>query len=169
MNRFTKYSAAVLAAALIFSACDKEKDKVQVDIRMTDGPGDFQQVNIDLKEIRLKFANDTASWVTLNTNAGVYNLLDFQNGIDTLIATGQVVPEVLKEVRFVLGPNSTVMQDSIIYDLQTPSAESSGLKVKIDKDLLVDINTFVLDFDAALSIKQTGNGQFKLDPVIKLK
>lgn len=168
MNRFTFLMTATIAAIILF-ACKKDADKVRLDIRMTDGPGDYQQVNIDLKAIRVKTANDTSEWITLNTNAGVYNLLDFQNGIDTLIATGTVPAEILKEVRFVLGPNSTVMQDSIIYELVTPSAESSGLKIKIDKDLGLDINTFTLDFDAAQSVKQIGNGTFKLDPVIRLK
>jgi hypothetical protein len=61
------------------------------------------------------------------------------------------------------------MVDSSIYPLTTPSAQESGLKVKIDKDLGLDINTFVLDFDAAASVKLQGNGVYKLLPVIRLK
>ncbi|MBX2892511.1 MAG: DUF4382 domain-containing protein [Saprospiraceae bacterium] len=157
-----------------FFACTKDdnsgtKDLVALHIRLTDGPGDYQQVNVDIKEVRIKAANDTSQWVSLNTNAGIYNLLDFQNGVDTLLATGMVPADVLKEVRFILGPDNSVMVDSIVYPLQTPSAQQSGLKIKIDKSLNLDINTLTLDFDAEQSVVKTGNGGFILKPVIKVK
>jgi hypothetical protein len=158
--------------ALAFFACSKDDnqgDTTRLNIRMTDGPGPYDEVNVDIREVRVKMANDTSNWLSLNTNDGIYNLLDYQNGIDTLLATGVVPLDVLKEVRFVLGPNNTVVIDSVSYPLQTPSAESSGLKIKIDQSLAITADTFLLDFDALQSVKQTGNGTYKLDPVIKLK
>lgn len=154
-----------------FAACNKDDDKgsVTLNIRLTDGPGDYQQVNVDIQEVRIKSASDTAQWITLNTNAGIYNLLDFQNGVDTLLATGMVPSDVLKEVRFILGNDNSVMVDSVIHPLTTPSAQQSGLKIKIDKSLNLDINTLVLDFDAEQSIVETGNGGYILKPVIKIK
>ncbi|MEZ4963744.1 MAG: DUF4382 domain-containing protein [Saprospiraceae bacterium] len=164
----------LLAFTLIaFFACSKDDDsnadKVTLNIRLTDGPGDYQQVNVDIQEIRIKTTNDTAQWVTLNTNAGIYNLLDFQNGVDTLLATGSMSTDTLKEVRFILGNDNTVMVDSVLYDMDTPSAQESGLKVKVNKHLNLDINTLVLDFDAEQSVLETGNGAYKLKPVIKVK
>ena len=41
--------------------------------------------------------------------------------------------------------------------MDTPSAQESGLKVKIDKHLNLDINTLTLDFDAEKSILQLGD------------
>jgi len=158
-----------LMGLLIWAACAKDKDQTTLRIRMTDGPGDYQQVNVDIREIRVKTSDDADNWLLLPTNAGIYNLLDFQNGIDTLIASGIVPAATLKEVRFLLGPNNSIMVDSILHPLETPSAEESGLKIKIDQDLGLNINTIVLDFDADLSILQTGNGDYKLKPVIKLK
>ncbi len=165
----SRFLLAASVVALGFAACKKDTEQSTLRIRLTDGPGDFQQVNIDIREIRIKTAQDTAQWILLQTNAGIYNLLDFQNGIDTLIASGPVPAVTLKEVRFILGPDNSVMVDSILYPLTTPSAQESGLKVKIDKDLGLDINTFVLDFDAAQSVKIQGNGEYKLHPVIRLK
>ena len=165
----SRFPLALLALTLLFASCKKDSDTTTLRIRLTDGPGDFQQVNVDIREITVKTANDTAQWISIPTNAGIYNLLDFQNGIDTLIAVGPVPLDVLKEVRFILGPNNSVMVDSVLYPLTTPSAQESGLKVKIDKPLVVDINTIVLDFDAAQSIKIEGNSGFKLHPVIRLK
>lgn len=165
----SRFLFAAVLLTLGFAACKKDADQTTLRIRLTDGPGDFQQVNVDIREIRVKTSQDSSDWILLQTNAGIYNLLDFQNGIDTLIAAGPVPAVTLKEVRFVLGPDNSVMVDSVLYPLTTPSAQESGLKVKIDKDLALDINTFVLDFDAAESVKVQGNGVYKLHPVIKLK
>lgn len=165
----SRFFLAAFVLAIGFTACKKDSEQTTLRIRLTDGPGDFQQVNVDIREIRVKFAQDSADWVLLPTNAGVYNLLDFQNGIDTLLAAGPAPIDTLQEIRFVLGPDNTVMVDSVLYPLITPSAQTSGLKVKINKHLSLDINTFLLDFDAAQSVRIQGNGEYKLLPVIKLK
>ncbi|MCB9315112.1 MAG: DUF4382 domain-containing protein [Lewinellaceae bacterium] len=163
----------LLICILLFVAWACEKDdstsgKTVLNVRLTDGPGDYQQVNVDIQEVRLKMADDTSQWLSLATNAGIYNLLDFQNGVDTIIATGPVPLDVLKEVRLVLGPENSVMVDSTLYDLETPSAEQSGLKIKIDKSLGLVLDSLTLDFDAEKSIVKTGNGKFILKPVIKV-
>ncbi|MDO8366019.1 MAG: DUF4382 domain-containing protein [Saprospiraceae bacterium] len=166
---FSRFLFAAVVLILGIEACKKDNNQTNLRILLTDGPGDYQQVNVDIREIRVKFGQDTAQWILLPTTAGIYNLLDFQNGIDTLIAVGSVQTDTLKEVRFVLGPDNSVMVDSILYPLTIPSAQQSGLKVKIDKNLGFDINTFTLDFDAAQSVQIQGNGEYKLHPVIKLK
>jgi hypothetical protein len=84
------------------------------------------------------------------------------------LAQDNVPAGVLKEVRFILGSGNYVVVGGTRYDLATPSAEDSGLKIKIDKDLGATLNTFVLDFDADLSVKEE-NGNYKLMPVIRLK
>ncbi len=160
---------AALSLAFGFAGCKKDAEQTTLHVRLTDGPGDYQQVNLDIREIRVKTSDDQNNWLLVPTTAGIYNLLDLQNGIDTLIASGPVPAVTLKEVRFVLGPDNSIMVDSILYPLQTPSAEDSGLKVKIDKNLPLDPYTIVLDIDAALSIHQQGNGAYQLKPVIKLK
>lgn len=162
----------VLSLFILIFACKKDEDSssksTQFHVYLTDGPGDFQQVNVDIQSVRVKTSDDTSKWIDLATNAGIYNLLDFQNGIDTLIATGPVPSVTLKEVRLVLGPDNSVMKDSVIYDLDTPSAQQSGLKIKIDKNLAITTDSLTLDFDAEKSIVETGNGKFILKPVIKV-
>ncbi len=112
--------------------------------------------------------SDDGSWTSLDAKDTVINLLDLQNGVTTLIAQGNVPEGILKEVRFILGSDNTIVSNGVTYDLETPSAEHSGLKIKIDKQLGETLNTFTLDFDAFLSIKEE-NGGYKLLPVIKLK
>jgi len=161
-------------AAITFVACNKDDDnataKTTLNIRLTDGPGDYDQVNVDIDEIRVKMSDDTSQWITLtNGNYGIFNLLDYQNGVDTLLATGQVPNVFLKEVRLILGDSNTIMVDSVLYDLKTPSAEQSGLKIKLNKQISLTDNLLLLDFDAAESVVETGNGEYILKPVIKVK
>ena len=92
-----------------------------------------------------------------------------QNGVDTLLATGVFPTQVVKEIRFVLGPNSTVMDTlGVVHPLTIPSGSESGLKLKINRALNATLVNIVIDFDAALSIHQTGNGDYMLKPVLRI-
>lgn len=154
--------------AVAILACSKENSTTNLRVRMTDAPAAWEEVNVDLEEIRVKMANDSTSWITLQTNAGIYNLLDLQNGVDTLIAQGDIPSGRVKEIRLILADSNSIKVNGQLYDLTIPSGAESGLKIKIDKDLDEEIETLLIDFDAALSIKEQ-NGSYKLMPVIKLK
>jgi hypothetical protein len=167
-------SLLLFLLVVTFFACEKSdesnaQEQTRLDIYLTDGPGDYQQVNVDILQIRIKTAYDTSQWLDVPTKTGVYNLLDFQKGVDTLLASGMVPANILREVRFVLGNNNSVMVDSILYPMETPSAQESGLKIKVDKTLAATIDSLTLDFDAEQSVLKTGNGMYKLKPVIKVK
>lgn len=161
-------SLTALACALLLFACNKDDRTVPVQILLTDNPINLEEVNVDIKGMQVKINDDNASWISLDVKDGIYNLLDYQDGVTTVLAQEEVPDGVLKEVRFILGSNNTVKVDGQVYNLQAPSAEDSGLKIKIDKELGETLNTFTLDFDAALSVKEE-NGNYKLSPVIKLK
>ncbi|MFN2456809.1 MAG: DUF4382 domain-containing protein [Chitinophagaceae bacterium] len=159
--------AIVATASILVYSCTKDSGKdTTFQILMTDAPTTLQEVNIDLREVRVKFT-DTA-WVTLQTNAGVYNLLALQNGVSTLIAQGNFASNVVKEIRLILGENNTVKEDNQVYPLRIPSGAESGLKIKVDKKLNATLETLLIDFDAALSVKKENDG-YKLRPVIKVK
>ncbi len=156
----------------VFYACQKSAEGTTptLKVNLTDNPFNAQQVNIDLKEVRVNYSGDsTSGWTTLNTTAGVYNLLALQNGVDTTIATGGVPGGQVKEIRFVLGNNNSIMIDSVVHPLTIPSGAESGLKLKINKQISGSLDSLLIDFDAALSVHQTGNGKYMLKPVLKLK
>ena len=156
---------------IAINACHKDNSQgtTQLKIHLTDNPFNASEVNVDIREVRANFRDDSTGWVTLSTRAGIYNLLGFQNGIDTVLAQGTVPMGTLKEVRFVLGNNNSIKIDSIVYPLTIPSGSESGLKIKVGKQLHATLDSLIIDFDAALSILQTGNGDFKLKPVLKIK
>jgi hypothetical protein len=161
-------SLTALACSLLLFACKKEDRTVPVQILLTDNPIGLEEVNVDIQGMQVKINEDDAAWIPLEVKDSVYNLLDYQDGVTTMLVQDEVPDGVLKEVRFILGPNNSVKVDGQVHDLQAPSAEDSGLKIKINKELGETLNTFTLDFDAALSVKEE-NGNYKLSPVIKLK
>ncbi len=159
-------------AIFAFTACSKNDNggSSTVNVRMTDAPGAFDKVNIDIHEVRVNLTGDSASgWTTLNTKAGIYDLLTLQNGKDTLLATGQVTAGTLKQIRFVLGVDNNVIIGGVQYPLTIPSGSESGLKINVDKKLNASLETLVIDFDAAASIRLEVDGSYKLRPVLMLK
>lgn len=162
-------SLVLLASALLFVACKKSKNSTELKINLTDAPYDAQQVNVDIKEVNVNFNGDSTGWIKLETAAGIYDLLKLQNGVDTFLAAGTVPTGTLKELRLVLGTQNTIMIDSVIYPLSTPSSQQSGLKIKMNRSLAVGLDSLLIDFDATLSISKDGNGNYILHPVLKLK
>lgn len=162
---------AMISVALIYG-CQKENSNGTTDlrIRMTDAPFDASEVNVDIQQVRVNYGDDSASgWVDLDTHAGVYNLLDLTNGIDTLIAKDTVQTGTLRQIRFVLGDENDITIAGVNYPLTIPSGSESGLKINLNKRLNAGLDSLLIDFDAALSIIQTGNGEYKLKPVLKIK
>lgn len=160
---------SVSALSLVAIACKKESGgNTTLRIRMTDAPTALEEVNVDLQQVNIKFEKDSSSWVAMQTKAGVYNLRGLQNGLDTLIAQGTYPYGKVKEIRLVLGSNNSVKEGGQIYPLTIPSGSESGLKIKVNKSLSTSLDSLLIDFDAALSIKQEAEG-YKLRPVVKIK
>ena len=167
----TKFLLLSCLAAIIFLtyACQKaDSGNSILQVRLTDAPTALDEVNIDLQQVNIKFAKDSSGWVSMQTNAGIYNLLDFQNGLDTLIAEGTYSESDVKEIRLVLGTNNSVKENGQVYPLTIPSGSESGLKIKISKKLRTGLDSLLIDFDALMSIKKENEG-YKLRPVIRLK
>lgn len=137
-----------------------------MNVKMTDGPGPYSAVNIDLKQVIV--ITDDSTNTTMNVRAGIYNLLDLTNGLDTLIASITLTNPKVSQIRLILGVNNSVVLKGVTYPLETPSADQSGLKVQVHQTLLAGVeNVVLIDFDADKSIVETGNNTFKLKPVIR--
>ena len=161
--------SATMLLAITSCQKDNKSDATHLKIRITDNPYQPSAVNVDIKEVNVKLNNDSSGWTQLETHAGIYNLLDLQNGIDTLLAQGVVPTGTLKEVRLVLGSENSIKIGDDVYPLTIPSGAESGLKIKLNKTLNASLDSLLIDFDAALSILQEGTGDYKLKPVLKIK
>jgi hypothetical protein len=99
---------------------------------------------------------------------GMYDILKFRNGMDTLLLRGTVPVGKVNQIRLILGEGNTVVVDGVAEPLTTPSAQESGLKLNLNETFVAGgAYDIWIDFDAAKSIHQTGNGKYMLKPVIR--
>ena len=142
-------------------------NRAKVNVFLTDSPAAYDAVYIDI--IQVEIHSDSAGWQSLNPiNAGVYNLLDFSNGMDTLLGSVSLPQGKISQIRLILGPNNGILVDSVYHSLTIPSSAQSGLKLNIHDTLLLGMTYNIwIDFDAGRSVIKTGNGNYKLKPVIR--
>lgn len=161
---------------LIFAACRKSSSTsggtARLEVRLTDDPSPYDAVLIDVEKVEVNVSSDTGTskgWQTLPLlRPGVYNLLDFRNGIDTVLASMDLPAGTLSQMRMTLGSNNSVVINGQSFPLKTPSAQQSGLKFNIHASLTSGIvYRLWIDFNAGSSIVTTGNGGFILKPVIR--
>lgn len=166
----------VSASLLFLNACSKNDSSSGVNSRLsvylTDAPAPYDAVYIDIRDIQVNASADAATgsgWQSLPIlRPGVYNLLSFRNGLDTLLASKEIPAGKISQIRLILGANNSVVIKGVAYPLETPSAQQSGLKLNIHADLVADIEYRLwLDFDASRSIVTTGSNKYILKPVIR--
>ncbi len=167
MKKFNLILSFILLG-FVMNSCnnDSEKSTYPVAIKMTDAPGPYEKVFIDLQGVEI--TGSDGQMVTTNVKKGIYNLLDFTNGVSTLIATDTLNVSKVEQIRLILGTNNTVVIKGVSYPLSTPSADQSGLKLQVHQTLQAGVlYNILLDFDANKSIVDLGNGGYKLKPVIR--
>ena len=157
---------AASISILMFTACSNNEGTTSFVVRLTDSPGDYEEVNIDIQAVEVH--SDIDGWTTLNTNIDIYDLLTLTDGVETVIAGDDLPAGRISQLRLILGDNNTVVVDGGEFPLTIPSGSESGLKLQINADLEEGITySVLLDFDAAKSIVNTGSGKYILKPVIK--
>ena len=182
----TRIVPLACATLLGLAGCSKSSDDAAADspklqVRLTDAPGDFKSVVLDVREVdvHLKEENDPNGWQKFTFTPQAIDVLSYVNGKSALLVSQDFAPGDLKEIRLILGPNNFVVgSDGQTYDLKTPSGQSSGVKLKLDKATLRQRETFqlLLDFDVAKSVKERGNWRpgndkkerYILKPVIRV-
>lgn len=160
-------------------------------VSMTDAPAcGFDEVNVTVSKVRVhqsSSVDDNAAGrtdITLNP-ARKINLLNLNDPTQPNFALESLGETPLEaghytQLRLFLVPNSNnpnaPLANSVVLSgqptevlLKTPSGIQSGIKLihqfTVGSGQRVDL---LLDFDACKSIVQTGNGTYKLKPVIKV-
>ncbi|MGY3054136.1 hypothetical protein ACVWYG_002339 [Pedobacter sp. UYEF25] len=178
MKKRIMYSGLALffTGLAILIGCKKDNNSsasgtTKVEIRMTDAPGNFDKINLNVKEIVL-FSSGKP--YTFAAKTSIFNILDFRigsNNPDILVASGEMPIGEISEIRLVLNDSgNTIVVGGVSQTLTTPSGQSSGWKIKLNANpTLVPGVTYslLLDFDAAKSIVSTGNGKYLLKPVVR--
>lgn len=163
-----------------------------VSLFLTDGPGAYNNLFLDIKSVevlvdtskntrqhdscdwdRVGARNgnaDSASlvWNTLSIKAGLYDVVALKNGIDTLLSTSNVFAGNIRLIRIDLGPNSSIVKDSVKYPLYYPNNFYILIKLKGDEWEHYASNSYRLwlDFDVMKSIV-VSNGRYYLVPCVR--
>jgi len=171
MNKILYLTTTVLI--LIFIACKKDASEEtyvsgDLQIRLTDAPAVYDSVLIEIVGVEVH-SDRTNGWINMAVPfPGQYNLLQYANGLDTLIASSNLPAGNVSQIRLILGANNSVTKNGVTYPLVIPSSSQSGLKLQIHKEIIGGVtNIILLDFDAGRSIVEQGNGVFHLKPVIR--
>jgi len=167
----------VVFTGLALTSCSDDDDSAtegdaRISVRMVDAPGDYDAVNIDVQEVRVQTGaedDENEGWVALDTEAGIYDLLELTGGVSQLLADEEITPGYAGQIRLVLGNDNTIVVDGEEFPLATPSAQQSGLKLNVNQELEPgEEYLYILDFDVDKSIVRQGNGGYTLKPVIRL-
>lgn len=174
--RITRFLPFVAAALLGLAGCSKSDDSSagmsKLEVRLTDAPGDYKAVNLDVQQVQVHVSDDDKEdgWQSLGLiRPGIYNVMDYTNGNSALLTSADFPAGKISQIRLILGNNNTLtLRDGRVVPLKTPSGQQSGVKLKIDAVLVRDVTyQLVLDFDVAKSIVARGNGAYNLKPVIR--
>lgn len=164
---------AVISVSVIFYSCQKDISGNTSDINKPHGvtiyltdhqTPVFDSVFVDLQGLEVKLEDDTlpnSGWVNLNINPGVYNILRFRNGLDTLFATGTLPNARVKKVKLILGTQNSVMKNGQVFPLRIKdedreviaNLDASNFEITTSGQVL-----FWIDFDAGNSIQVDNSG-----------
>jgi hypothetical protein len=164
-----------------------------VSLYLTDGAGIFDSVFLNIKSIELLVDTSTNTrphdscnwnnigadlhtrpnvnsllWDTLNFNAGIYNLLQLKNGVDTLLSTSTIPAGAVRLIRIDFGSSGNyVVVDSIKYPLTNiPPYILLPLLGNEWQKVTTKAYRLWLDFDILHSIVYF-NGSYHLAPVLR--
>lgn len=177
--RIALFTLLLAAGLFAFYSCSKQTSNENtngtghLEVRLTDDPSvTYDAVYIDIQQVEVNVSSDTGTgsgWQPVPLiRPGIYNLLDFRNGIDTVLAGANLPAGKYSQIRMILGDSNSVVVGGQSYPLKTPSAQQSGLKFAINATLTAGIDYRLwIDMDASRSIVATGSGKYILKPVIR--
>jgi hypothetical protein len=144
-------------------------------VKLTDAPRDYvsvyQGVYIDLKSVMIHYEGTRGgTWVDMKTNPAVYELLSLRRDPALIADDRQLKPGKIDQIKLELGNNNFVIVDGLKQMLNVRYSHNSGLIIDTDQTLVADHNlSITLNFDALGSLSVNANGEYVLDPVIKVQ
>ncbi|HQU74423.1 MAG: DUF4382 domain-containing protein [Calditrichaeota bacterium] len=171
MKRFIIPFLLSLIFAGLMAGCNQQEEPLggapetaTLNLLLTDAPGDYDAILITFSQIS---ANLDSNWITFLDTPRTVDLLAWQNGRTLLVGSEDIPAGRLHQVRLLVD-SARVVVDGVSYNLEVPSGAQTGLKLNVQSDIPADaIYELVLDFDAGRSVLRTGNGRYKLKPVIR--
>lgn len=172
-----------LVALFFATSCDMQNNQVtapdghaKVNVYLIDAPASYDEVWVEVLGVEIlpkgKNEENGNAWINLahESEDQKINLLALTGGNSAHLGEVEVPAGEISQIRLLLGDDNYIVQNGQRINLTTPSAQQSGLKLKIDKPLSAGISyDLIIDFDASKSIVRAGNsGQYILKPVLRV-
>jgi hypothetical protein len=130
----------VLAIVVFVTSCsdsdDKDNGTSRIVVKLTDEPGDYDNVFIEVLDVKIKNSSDEGEGMSIGDfEPGIYDLLELKGGVTLLLADTDTPSGYIGQMRLILGNENTEVKDGVTHPLSTPSAQQSGLKLQIDQTL----------------------------------
>jgi len=193
-------ASALVAFMLIFSACTKTgidgSAGGKVSVFLTDGPGEFDSVFIDIQKVEVKIDNDSlhkkdddrckddddrddhqkrkddyGEWVDISFTPAIIDVLGLRNGVETKLGDANIATGTVRKIRITLGTQNRVVKNGVSSTLELRNETNNFLYVKLyDKHRQRSADSTSVsvwvDFDVANSIYEK-DGKFYLKPVLR--
>jgi hypothetical protein len=193
-------ASLLVAFMLIFSACTKNGIDAsaggKVAIYLTDGPGEFDSVFIDIQKVEVKIdtstgyrdnddrckddddrddhqkrKDDYGEWVNINFTPAIIDVLGLRNGVETKLGEANIAAGTVRKIRITLGTQNRVVKAGVSSTLELRNETNNFLYVKLydkHRQRMADSASVSVwvDFDVANSIYEK-NGKFYLKPVLR--
>src|SRR5688500_8994906 len=113
LTQHLKPLLVIFILALTVSSCQKgvsnsDDSKARFQVYLTDDPANYEEVVIDVQDIRINYSSDSLNgWQSLaNVSTGSYDVLKLVNDNDTLLADAELNPGRIQQIRLILGNNN---------------------------------------------------------------
>jgi hypothetical protein len=167
----SKILLLLILVTLGFSCNQTLQDNATISLKLTDDPAVYDEVWIDIISVYIKYdnADEDIGWVQLTDFVpGNYNILDYCNGKDALLVSSEIAAGTISQIRLILGSANYFVTGAKSYALETPSANTTGLKLNVHETFEQGVEKEIwLDFDVSKSIVETGSDKYQLKPVIR--
>ena len=160
MKFYMGLASILMMFMLAFSACDKNNvdGGSSLALYLTDGPGEFEAVNIDIQKVEVKVdkheehkhddnfgsgdddrddhlnrRDDFGEWIDIGFSASVIDVLALRNGVETKLGEANIEAGTVRKIRITLGTNNTVVKDGVTHDLTliSPNPNENYFYIKL--------------------------------------
>lgn len=165
----------VAGVMLMMVSCENNNDspategKGTVVVKIGDSPFpaslvDKVMVTVDKIEIHavdsVHMSESTSGFLLLSDKVQEFDLLKLRNGLTTDLVEIEVGVGAYDMLRMHVVSSKVILKDGTEFNLKIPSGSTSGLKIKLEPELVVEsgvVNEILVDFDLSKSFVCQGN------------
>lgn len=169
MKKIVILSIAVMGLAAGLTSCKKDSNSGNsFKVRMTDGPGDFLQLNMQISSVDIYSQGN--GWVNLSSQTQSVNVLDLTNGSEIQLANStNVSAGVYTKLRitFASQANIVLLGGGSSFSLNW-TGNTQQVEITINEQVSSATGgNLLIDFDVAQSVSELA-GVYSIQPVISV-